>query len=494
MVATLDPASTGIAGLDDILRGGLPRNRIYLVHGAPGSGKTTLGLQFLLEGRRLGEPCLYVTLSETEEELRAVALSHGWHLDGVALHQLSSLEEMLEARTQNTLFHPAEVELNETIQRVLTLVDKVRPTRVVFDSLSEMRLLAGESLRYRRQILALKQQFAGRKATVMFLDDGSADASDQQLESLAHGVISLDRVSPDYGSIRRRIEVVKLRGVDARGGRHDYNIARGGLEVYPRLIASEHHADFKREQVSSGVATFDALVGGGIDRGTSTLLLGPAGSGKSGIASQYVYSALLRGERAAMFNFDENQGTFLARARGIGTPFEEAIARGQLTVRQVDPAELSPGEFTALVRAAVEQQQARVIVIDSLNGYLMAMPDDRYLLIQMHELLSYLGQLGVTTLLVVAQHGLLGSMHAPVDITYLSDNVVLFRFFEANGQVRKAISVLKKRTGRHEDSIRELRTTARGIEVGPPLSEFRGILSGLPQISSPPPFERNRDT
>jgi circadian clock protein KaiC len=480
-------AATGIAGLDDILRGGLPRRRIYLLQGSPGTGKTTLGLQFLLEGERRGEPGLYVTLSETEEELRAVATSHGWSLDGIALHQLSSLEDVLAAQSQNTLFHPSEVELNETTSRVLELVEKARPVRVVFDSLSEMRLLAGDSLRYRRQILSLKQYFAGRNSTVLFLDDGTAEHGDLQLHSLAHGVISLEKRTPDFGATRRWLEVAKLRGVPFRSGRHDCSIERGGLRVFPRLIAAEHHTDFERGKLSSGVADLDALLGGGLDRGTSTLLLGPAGSGKSTLAAQFVHAAAAREERTAMFSFDENLGTLFARTSGMGLALEPAVQQGWVSVKQVDPAELSPGEFAHGIREAVEQDGARVVVIDSLNGYLMAMPDEHHLVTQLHEVLSYLNQRGVTTLLVLAQHGLVGTMEAPVDITYLADTVTLLRYFEAEGQVRKALSVLKKRTGFHEDTIREFQTSPNGIVVGPPLRGFRGILTGVPELTGEAP-------
>jgi circadian clock protein KaiC len=484
-------AATGIAGLDDILRGGLPRRRIYLLQGPPGVGKTTLALQFLLEGVRLGERVLYVTLSETEDELREMAHSHGWSLDGIALQELPSLEQMQEAQAQNTLFHPAEVELQETANRVLALADRIQPTRVVFDSLSEMRLLAGDSLRYRRQLLSLKQHFSTRSCTVLFLDDGTSGASDMQLQSLAHGVISLEKMSPAYGALRRRLEVVKLRGVNFRSGHHDFTLARSGLHVFPRLVAAEHTAPFTRGVLASGVADLDVLLGGGLARGTSTLLLGPAGSGKSTLAAQYMRAAIARGETAATFSFDETAGTFRARAEAMGMPPpEEAPAGerrtpgekpgGRLLVRQVDPTEMSPGEFAHSVRRAVEQEGASVVCIDSLNGYLMAMPDERHLLSQMHELLSYLGQRGVTTLLVVAQHGLVGSMQAPIDVTYLADTVVLLRYFEAAGTVRKAISVLKKRVGSHEDTIRELHISGAGVRVGPPLTDFRGVLTGTP--------------
>lgn len=478
-------ASTGISGLDDILRGGLPRRRIYLLQGDPGVGKTTLGLQFLLEGAAKGEAGLYVTLSETEEELRAVASSHGWSLDALTLHQLSSVEERLAAQQQNTLFHPSDVELNETVDRVLALVEKVNPSRVVFDSLSEMRLLAGEPLRYRRQILALKQHFAGRNGTVLFLDDGTSGEADIQLQSLAHGVIALHKVSPEFGATKRKLEVVKLRGVDFRTGLHDYAIETSGLVVYPRLVAAEHRGRVERKQMPSAVPGLDALLGGGLERGNSVLFVGPSGSGKSTVAAQYVRAALERGERTAIFTFDETIGTFFARAEGTGMNLASFERRGLLTVRQVDPAELSPGQFAHAIRNAVERENARLVVIDSLNGYLMAMPDERFLVIQMHELLSYLSQKGVTTVLVTAQHGLVGTMQAPVDMTYLADSVVLFRFFEAEGKVRRAISVLKKRIGAHEDSIRELKIGAEGVTLGEPLSQFRGVLTGTPHFAGP---------
>jgi circadian clock protein KaiC len=476
------PATTGIPGLDEILVGGLPPRRVYLVKGSPGTGKTTLALQFLLEGVRRGETGLYVTLSETEEELRGVAQSHDWNLDGIHLHQLSTPEEVLEAERQNTLFHPAEVELHETISKVTAMVDRIVPTRIVFDSLSEMRLLAGESLRYRRQILALKQQFSGRNITILFLDDGTADTRDSQLESIAHGVIDLEKSVPEYGAVRRRLEVVKLRGVNFVTGKHDFVIKRQGLRIFPRLVASEHRVSFEREEVSCGVPALDKLLEGGLQRGTSTLLLGPAGVGKSSVAAQYMMAALKRGEHVACFSFDENLATFFTRAGNMGIPLPRNDPKAA-TFRQVDPAELSPGEFAHAVRSSVEDSNARVVVIDSLNGYLMAMPDERFLLIHMHELLTYLSQRGVVTILIVAQHGLVGTMQAPIDVTYLADTVLLFRFFEAAGQVRKALSVLKKRVGRHEDTIREFRVTEHGVEVGSPLSEFRGVLTGVPQYA-----------
>ncbi|MFL6333550.1 MAG: ATPase domain-containing protein [Pyrinomonadaceae bacterium] len=476
--------ATGSAGLDSILEGGFPANRLYLVEGDPGTGKTTLALQFLLEGARRGEPVLYVTLSETKEELTGVADSHGWSLEGVTLHELVPPEESLKAESQYTIFHPSEVELGETTRAVVEEVERIQPRRVVFDSLSEMRLLARDPLRYRRQILALKQFFAGRKSTVLLLDDRTSADADLQVQSIAHGVLMLEQLELDYGAERRRLRVSKLRGSRFRGGFHDFAIRTGGVEVFPRLVAAGHRTEFKPETVASGVAELDALLGGGLDRGTSTLVLGPAGCGKSSLAAHFAAATARRGERAAAFIFDEGVNTYLNRAAGLGTDLREALKDGHLTVQQIDPAELSPGEFTSAVCKAVEQEGARLVVIDSLNGYMQAMPDERFLTSQMHELLTYLNQQGVVTLLLMAQHGFMGSMTAPVDVSYLADTVVLLRYFEAAGAIRRAISVVKKRTGRHEDTIREMRLSAsRGVEVGEPLTGFRGVLTGVPVLT-----------
>jgi circadian clock protein KaiC len=475
--------ATGIAGFDDILRGGLTPNRLYLVEGDPGSGKTTFAIQFLLEGARVGDRGLYVTLSETVDELRGVATSHGWSLDNLDLCELIPSEESLLPDAQTRMFHPSEVELSETTKTVLTEVERSKPARVVFDSLSEMRLLAQNPLRYRRQILALKQFFVGRQCTVLLLDDRTSDVSDLQLQSLAHGVVTLEQLAPEYGAERRRLRVIKMRGKPFRGGYHDFCIRHGGLEVYPRLVAAEHHRPFAAGQLKSGLASLDALVGGGMDRGTSTLLMGPAGSGKSTIAVQYAVAAARRGERASLFVFDESLGTLQARAAGLGIDVKAQIDAGKILVQQVDPAELSPGEFAHEVRRSVEKSGASVVVIDSLNGYLNAMPEERFLTIQLHELLTYLGQLGVVTFLVVAQHGLLGSnMQSPVDASYLADTVILLRYFETAGRLRRAISVVKKRSGRHEDTLREFRLSATGLWVGEPLENLHGVLTGTPTV------------
>jgi circadian clock protein KaiC len=473
--------ATGIAGLDDILGGGLPRDRIYLLQGDPGVGKTTLGMQFLLTGVTRGERCLYIALSETRPEIQAVVDSHGWSLDGIDVIELTALEQTADLTGENTLFEPSEVELQETTRSVLGEVERIRPDRVVFDSLSELRLLAQTPLRYRRQILALKQYFADKQITVLLLDDRTSDVGDQQLQSLAHGVISLEKISPMYGADRRRLRVVKLRGCAYRSGHHDFAIRSGGIELFPRVIPADHHSAFPREQLSSGIAGLDSMLGGGIDYGTSTLILGPAGSGKSSLAVQYADAAARRREPAALFVFDERVATLFERTRALGVDLEPHVASGLMTIQQVDPAELGAGEFAHRVRDAVERQHCRLIVIDSLNGYLHAMADEKQLSVQFHELLSYLGNLGVATLMVMVQHGLTGTMHAPVDVSYLADTLVLLRYFEAEGRVRKAISVLKKRSGAHEDAIRELSLDSRGVHVGAPLTQFAGVLSGVPR-------------
>jgi len=472
--------STGNGGLDDILGGGLESRRVYLLEGRPGTGKTTLALQFLIEGARRGDRCLYVTLSESERELRAVAAGHGWDLDGIDVFELVPAEASLDPEQELTLFHPAEMELGETVKRILDRVVEANPKRVVFDSLSEMRLLAQSSLRYRRQILALKGFFAGRQCTLVLVDDLSSRENDLQLHSIAHGVVALEQLALDYGAERRRLRVVKMRGMSYRGGYHDFTIERGGLAIYPRLIAAEHHKAFLGEMTSTGSPQLDALLGGGIERGTSTLLIGGAGVGKSSIALTYVMAAAGRGETAVVFGFDEGLGTVFARAAGLGMPLQAHVDTGQVQVQQIDPAEMSPGEFAHRVRHSVEKDGARVVVIDSLNGYLNSMPEERFLVLQMHELLSYLNQLGVVTILILAQHGLMGPLQTPLDISYLSDAVLILRYFEAEGRVRRAISVVKKRSSAHEDAIREFRLTAAGITVGPPLIEFQGILSGAP--------------
>jgi circadian clock protein KaiC len=471
--------STGIPGLNDVLLGGFPPGHFYLVEGDPGAGKTTLGLEFLLEGRKQGDRCLYVTLSETRRELADIAASHGWTLDGLDVCELGDIDRLKPER-QYTVFHPAEIELNETTKRILDEVERLQATRVVFDSLSELRLLAREDLRYRRQILALKQFFASRDCTVLLLDDRSSPDENSQLQSIAHGVLLLERVATDYGTPRRRLSVAKMRGAEYRQGYHDFTIRPGGLHVYPRLVAAEHSAYPSMEEVTSGVAELDALLGGGILRGTSTLLMGPAGAGKSTLVTQYVTEEAARGNRVACYLYEETRSTFLARSRGMGMDVATHIESGKIHLQQVDPAEMSPGEFAHGVRRAVESG-VRMIVIDSLNGYLNAMPSERHLLIQMHELLTFLAQQGVLTLLTVAQHGLVGgTLQVPVEVSYLADTVIMLRFFETAGEVRQALSVVKKRHGYHERTIRELGFTPRGIRIGLPLREFQGVLTGTP--------------
>jgi circadian clock protein KaiC len=475
-----DIISTGNTGLDDILGRGFDADRVYLIEGRPGTGKTTLALQFLLEGVRRGERCLYVTLSESERELRSVVSRHGWTLSGIDVFELVPPEASLDPDQELTLFHPAEMELSETTKNILDRVAEVNPRRVVFDSLSEMRLLSQNSLRYRRQILALKNFFAGRRCTVMMLDDVSSHGHDLQLHSIAHGVITLEQLALEYGAERRRLRVVKIRGMTYRGGYHDFTIETGGLAIYPRLVAAEHHKAFLGETTSTGSAELDALLGGGIERGTSLLLIGGAGVGKSSIALTYAMAAAARGEAVGVFAFDEGLGTVFARAAGLGMPLTEHVDAGRVRVQQIDPAEMSPGEFAHRVRRSVEHDGVRVVIIDSLNGYMNAMPEERFLVLQMHELLSTLNQLGVVTILVLAQHGLMGPMQTPLDISYLSDAVLMLRYFEAEGRARRAISVVKKRSGIHEDAIREFRLTAEGVTVGPPLTQFQGILTGVP--------------
>jgi circadian clock protein KaiC len=473
--------TTGVEGLDAILGGGLPRLRMYLLQGDPGAGKTTLALQLLIHGQQLGERSLYVTLSESEPELRAVAHSHGWSLDGIAIYELSvAADGGSPEDDENTLYVPAEVELGERMRALLAEVDRVRPRRVIIDSCSELRLLAQSPLRFRRQLLALKLELVKRGCTVVLLDNPSGEGGNELLQSLVHGVVHMEQLSPLYGAQRRRLRIAKLREVDFRGGYHDFSIRPDGIVVYPRLVAALHHEPFARECVSSGLPQLDALLGGGPDRGSSVLLVGPSGSGKSAIATQYTVAAARRGEPAAMFTFDEGIDGLLARSASLGNDLAPFMEQGLLTIKQVDPAELSPGEFVDTVRQAVERDGARVLVIDSLNGYLHAMPEEQFMLAQLHELLSYLRQRGVLTMLVVSQHGFLGSMTAPVDVSYLADTVVMTRYFEAKGRVRKAISVVKKRSGWHEDTIREFVLGAEGIRVGPALDDFHGVLTGVP--------------
>ena len=479
--------STGVPELDTILGGGLTAKRSYLLEGTPGSGKTTIALQFLLEGARAGEPGLYITLSETAAELREVGRSHGWTLDGIELFELVS-EDGLHPESEQSILDPSEVELGETIAGVMECVDRLKPMRVVFDSLSEMRLLAQNSLRYRRQILALKQYFSSRQCTVLLLDDRSSDPGDLQLHSIAHGVITLEQAALEYGSERRRLRVIKMRGVKYRGGFHDFAIETGGVTVFPRLVAADHHAEFDDALVSTGIEHLDDMLGGGLSPGTNTLLSGPSGVGKTTTAVCCALEAIQRGEKAAYYLFDEGVTTMLARAKAMGMDLQPHIDSGMLQVRQIDPAELTPGEFASWIRQAVEQDGAGFIAIDSLNAFLQAMPGEKYLLLQMHEMLSYLNQQGVITILILGQHGIIGEVRSEIDLSYLSDTIVMFRYFESRGMVLKAISVAKSRTTAHESSIREFRLARGGVQIGDPLKDFEGVLTGLPNYRGSTPL------
>lgn len=477
MAATI---SSGNEGLDVVLGGGLPPGRLYLLEGRPGTGKTTLALRFLIAGLEAGESGLYITLSESKEELGSVALSHGFDVSRLDVFELSSFDDVFGEGSEQSILHPWEMELGETVRLIQMEVDRLRPRRVVFDSLSEMRLLAQDALRFRRQVLALKQFFTARDITVLLLDDRSADSGPSHLHSISHGVIGLERLTLDFGAARRRLQVHKLRGVDFMAGYHDFAIRRGGLDVFPRLIAADHGIEFSADLVPSGIAELDLLLAGGPPRGTSVLIVGPPGAGKTTIALQYMFAACERGEPCAVFQFDERLGTLMLRASAFGMDIQAYIDSGLLALQQIDPAEISPGEFAMIVRREVERG-CRMIVIDSLNGYLAAMPQEQQLTLQMHELLSYLGQCGVTTMLVNPQQGLVGTMTSNIDISYVADAVILLRFFEADGRIRKAISVLKNRSGAHETAIREFRIDREGLRVGEPLDGFRGILSGTPE-------------
>ncbi len=472
-------APTGVPGFDDILGGGFPSRRLYLVQGDPGAGKTTLALRFLLEGVKRGEKSLYVTLSETKDELADIARSHEWSLDGLDVLEVSSDASAEELQT--TLYEPAEVELGERMRTLLERVDAIRPSRLVLDSCSELRLLSQNALRYRRQILALKQRLVDLGCTILLIDNPLPESPDMLLQSVVHGVVVMEQLSPLYGAERRRLRIMKLRGLEYRGGYHDFVIRTGGLDVFPRLVASEHHQKFRRDPVPSGLPELDALLGGGPHRGTSLLLMGPSGCGKSAVAAQYAVAAAERGERVTVFAFDESAAMYLARAESLGMPVREHVEAGRIAVQQVDPAELAPGEFVQAVRRAVEQEEVRLVCIDSLNGLLNAMPEENFVALQLHELLAYLGQRGVFTVLTVAQHGLVGAQPvAPIDVSYLADAVLLLRYFETSGRVRKALAAVKKRSGRHESTIRELVLDDGGVHVGPPLDRLQGVLGGTP--------------
>lgn len=475
--------STGVEGLNDILRGGLPPGQMYLLEGDPGTGKTTIAMQFILEGTALGERGLYITLSETKEELELAAVSHGWDIEDVCILELTSDDLTGTEEAQYTVFHPSEVELVATIRKMLAEVERLQPKRVVFDSLSELRLLAGDSVRYRRQLLSLKNFFARRDTTVVILDDRTGDGHDKQLQSIAHGVIRLQKLPREYGATRRNVEILKLRGSMYREGHHDYTIVHGGVLVYPRVVASEHGSDFQEEKLTSHLPALDRLLGGGLQRGTSNLIIGPTGAGKSTIAALYATEATRRGERAMIFTFDELVKTLTGRCIRLGVEMEEPIRSGLMTVEQVDPAELAPGEFAGRIMSLVKEQNLKVLVIDSLNGFMHAMAGEKELVLHLHELLTALNSKGVTTLMTLAQHGLVGSMQTTLDVSYLADAVIMIRYFEDRGEVRQAISVLKNRSSEHEHAIRELRFAGERIEVGEPLKLFQGVLTGVPSFA-----------
>lgn len=474
------PVPSGVPGLDQVLSGGYATHRTHLIEGRPGCGKTTLGMQFLLDGVARGERGLYITLSESRRELMSVAERHGWSLDGIDIYELVPPELSLDSELQQSLVHSSDLELGETVRMALNELERVKPVRVVFDSLSEIRLLSQGSLRYRRQVLALKSYFLINDATVLMLDDLSAEDDDLNLHSISHAVIRLEQVTPQYGTSRRRLNVIKMRGKQYQAGYHDFIIQSGGVRVFPRLVPADHHRAFVPGAATSEIRELDDVLGGGMDRGTSTLIIGPSGAGKSTLALCYLFAALGRGEHGLVISFDETVGILLQRAGGIGMDLAPYLRSGLLRVERIDPAGVSPGEFVGRVRDAVEADKARIVVIDSLTGYMSAMPDQPYVVLQMHEMLTYLNQLGIVTILILAQHGLVGRMDSPVDLTYVSDTVVMLRFFEASGRVRRALSVLKKRTGPHEDTIREFKIDGTGLRVGEPLTDFRGVLTGVP--------------
>lgn len=483
MAQLTEKARFGIEGLDDITAGGLARGRLFLLEGSPGTGKTTISTQFMIAGATAGERCLYITLSETEDEFRLGAQSHGWDLAGVDIFELMPPEELLDEQQQQSLLYSSDLELGETTRRIFEAYQSVKPDRVVLDSLSELMLLAQSPLRYRRQILALKHYFSKHGSTVLMLDDLTAEGNDKTMHSIAHGVIHLEELAPDYGSERRRTRIIKYRGQSYRGGYHDFVIEPGGARIFPRLVSAEHRKAFDRSVVESPSPELNALLGGGVNRGSSVLVLGPAGTGKSLLALTFIQAAIDRGERAAMFVFDEELGLLFDRALGLGIDLQALVDSDKLVIEQVDAAELSPGEFSWRVRRCVEVYEARTVVIDSLNGYQAAMPEEHALILHMHELLQYLNRQGATTFLTVAQHGLVGDMKSPVDVTYLADTVILLRYFEALGSVRRAISVIKKRTGAHENTIREYVIDRQGVSLGAPLTNFQGVLRGIPTVA-----------
>jgi circadian clock protein KaiC len=491
MSIKLSRYKTGIKGFDTILNGGFPENRLYLMQGEPGTGKTTLAFQFLLEGIAAGQRCLYISFSESREELLSVAESHNWDVSKLDMLELGSIEDQLKPESQNTIFYPSEVEMNQTMNVLYSEIERIKPSRLVFDSISEMRMLAESSLRYRRQMLALKQYFAKQDCTVLMLDDLTTSPKDLQVQSIVHGVINLQKLHPEFGNERRRLNIVKLRGIEYMGGFHDYVIKKGGVDIFPRMISAQHIAKESIQRFSSGINELDKLLGGGLDAGTSTLFLGPAGTGKSTLGIQYAYAAAERGEKSIVFAFEESLATLLIRTKSIGMDIQKHLDAGTMKIAKIDPAQLSPGEFADQIRTAVLKDNFKVVTIDSLNGYLHAMPQEQFLTLQLHELLTFLSSQGVATLLVLAQQGMMGHMmNTPIDLTYLADTVVITRYFENSGTVRKAVSVIKQRSGIHESTIRELTFTDQGLVVGKPLTEFRGVLTGVPEFTPGPENSR----
>jgi circadian clock protein KaiC len=478
--------SSGIEELDHILGGGFPARRMFLIEGAPGTGKTTLALQFLLAGAQNKEQGLYVTFSESDNEIRSVAESHHWDLRGIELQELNSLGDRLKDDEQYTVFQPADVELSETTARVVAEVRRVKPQRVVIDSLSEIRLVARDPLRYRRQILALKEILSECDCTVLFLEDYTLGNPDLLLQSIAHGVILLEKTQAEYGCLRRKLQVSKLRGGPSLDGVHDFAIRPGGLQVFRRMVSSDT-VRASTSANSSGIlstqnAELDRLTGGGVYWGTGVVLVGPAGTGKSTVGIQIISAAANEGHKASVFLFDEATANYVSRAKNVGLDLSPHISAGRVQVHQIDPNEQSPGEFAYLVRKQVEDGGVRVVVVDSLNGFLTAMTSERFLLAQLHELLSYLNSRSVLTIMTTAQHGMLNTADTTsFELTYLADLVIYLRYFEASGDVRKAISVIKNRLAAHETSIREFKITAKGLEIGLPLKDFEGILSGIPK-------------
>lgn len=486
-------ARFGIQGLDDILYGGIERNRMYLLEGRPGTGKTTMAMQFLIESRRVGERALYITLSETEEELRATATAHGWDMTGIDIFELVPPESLLDEAQTQSLLYSSDLELGETTRAVFEVVERMRPQRVVIDSLSDIQLLAQSSLRYRRQMLAMKHFLSRHDCTALLLDDMTAELTERTVHSIVHGVLHLEELSPLFGTDRRRLRVSKLRGQGYRGGFHDFAIVQGGVRVFPRLVAAEHQVPFAPGTLRSGIERLDALLGGGLDRGTSTLVVGPSGSGKTMVGLVFALAAARRGGRSAIFVLDEDVRLLEGRAVMIAADFAELQASGRLRIEQIDPAELSPGEFAHRLRHLVENEGVTAIVIDSLNGYSAAMPQEHFLMLHLHELLSYLGRRGVVSLATMAQPGVVGDMRSPVDITYLADTVMLLRFFEMGGAVRRAISVIKKRSGPHQDTIHELSMRDSAISLGEPLRHFQGILRGMTTYHGPADLDLSGD-